>query len=169
VGTLGVGIMNSMTFLPSSKSNSKIDGNQVTFETIDFQHHPPTLAPVFANLDHEMDLMIGSFNFHVGSLGSVRLSDPILLGPSVGKTTITATLGTFVGSSSEVNLPVSIKLTEAIRNTIEELDKIMENLDLKESLGYLDISSKGNSILKRISWPVMAMSPATLNICGDQD
>jgi hypothetical protein len=145
VGTLGVGIMNSMTFLPSSKSNSKIDENQVTFETVDFQPHPPTLAPVFANLDHEIDLMIRSFNFRVESLGSVRLSDLILSGPSVGKTTITATSRTSVGSFSEVNSPISIKPAEATRNTIEELDEIMENLDLKESLGYLDISSKGNS------------------------
>jgi hypothetical protein len=67
VGILGVGIMNSMTFSPSSKSNSKIDGNHVNFGTVDFQPHPPTLALVFANLDKEMDLTIRSFNFHVGS------------------------------------------------------------------------------------------------------
>jgi hypothetical protein len=53
--------MDSTTFLLSSKSNSKIDGNQITFGTIDFQPHAPTLAPVFARLDHEMDLTIGSF------------------------------------------------------------------------------------------------------------
>jgi hypothetical protein len=51
--------MNSTTFLPSSRRNSKIDGNQVNFGTIDFQPHPPTLAPVFANLDQEMDLISG--------------------------------------------------------------------------------------------------------------
>jgi hypothetical protein len=53
-------------FLPSMKSNSKADGNQITFVAVDFQPHPPTLAPVFTNLDQEMDLMIGSFNFRVG-------------------------------------------------------------------------------------------------------
>jgi hypothetical protein len=68
---------------PPSKNNSKIDGNQVTFGAVDFQPHPPTLAPVFANLDQEMDLMIGSFSFRVGSLGYVRLSDLINIG-SVG-------------------------------------------------------------------------------------
>jgi hypothetical protein len=104
--------MNSTPFSPSSKSNSKIDRNQVTFGTIDFQPHPPTLAPVFANLDQEMDLMIGSFNFHIGSLGSIRLSDPISLGLSEEKITMVAPSGTSVGSSSEVNLPVSIKTTE---------------------------------------------------------
>jgi hypothetical protein len=77
MGILGIGIMNSTTFSPSSKSNSKIDGNQVTFRTVDFQPHPPTLAPVFANLDQKMDLMIGSFNVHIGSLGSLHLSDLI--------------------------------------------------------------------------------------------
>jgi hypothetical protein len=82
VGTLGIGIMNSTAFLLSSKSNSKIDGNQITFGAVDFLPHPQTLAPVFANLDQEMDLTIRSFNFRVGSLGSVRLSDPIKSGPS---------------------------------------------------------------------------------------
>jgi hypothetical protein len=43
--------MNSTAFLLLSKSNSKIDGNQITFGAIDFQPHPPTIAPVFANLD----------------------------------------------------------------------------------------------------------------------
>jgi hypothetical protein len=56
-----------------------------------------------------------------------------------------ATLGTFVGSSSKVNSPVSIKPTESKGNTIEKLDEIMENLDLKESSGYSDMASKGNS------------------------
>jgi hypothetical protein len=70
VGSLGVGITNSMAFSLLSKRNSKIDGNQITFGAVDFQPHPPTLAPVFTNLDREMDLTIGSFNFRVGSLGS---------------------------------------------------------------------------------------------------
>jgi hypothetical protein len=90
-----------------------------------------------------MDLMIGTFNFHVGSLGSVRLSDPIKLGSSVEKTTIAATPEALVGSSSEVNSPVTIKLAK--RDTFEELDKIMKNLDLEESSGYQDTSSNGNS------------------------
>jgi hypothetical protein len=131
-----------MAFSLLSKSNSKIGGNQITFGAIDFQPHPPILAPVFASLDQEMDLMIGSFNFRVGSLGSVRLLDPIKLGPSAGKTTIVATLETSVGSSSEVTSPVSIKPTKG--STVEELDEIMENLDLDESLGYSDMDSDKN-------------------------
>jgi hypothetical protein len=113
MGTLGVGIMNSTVFLPSSESNSKIDGNQVTFGIVNFQPHPPTLDLVFVNLDQEMDLMIESFNFHVGSLGSIRLTDSINLGLSVENTAIAATSGTSVGSSSKVNLSVSIKLMKS--------------------------------------------------------
>jgi hypothetical protein len=88
--------------------------------------------------------MIGSFNFHVGSLGSVRLSDPINLGPSAGQTAKVATSRTSVGSSSEVNLPVSIKPMKIKGETVEKLDEIMENLDLEESSGYSDIASKEN-------------------------
>jgi hypothetical protein len=85
---------------------------------------------------------IGSFIFHVGSLGSVCLSDPINSGPSVGKNAAMATLETSVGSYSEVNSPVSIKPTKG--STVKELDKIMENLDLEESLGYSNRNSDEN-------------------------
>jgi hypothetical protein len=83
VGTLGVGIMNSMAFSLLANNNSKVDGNQISFETVDFQIHPPTLTPVFASLDQEMDLTIGSLNFRVESLGSIRLSDSTNPDPSV--------------------------------------------------------------------------------------
>jgi hypothetical protein len=59
-----------------------------------------------------MDLTIGTFNFHVGSLGSIRLLDLILLGPSGGKTAAAATLKTSIGSSSKVNSSASIKLVK---------------------------------------------------------
>jgi hypothetical protein len=122
--------MNLTTFSLLSKSNSKIDKNQITFGAIDFQPYPPALAPVLSSLDQEMDLMIESFNFHVGSPGSVPLSDLIKLGLSAGKTTIMATPETSVGSSSEVNSLVSIKPTKGSK--VEEIDEIMENLDLEE-------------------------------------
>jgi hypothetical protein len=79
-----------------------------------------------------MDLMIGSLNFHVGSLVSIRLSDPIKSGPSAEKTTSMERLESSVGSSNEVNSPVSFKPTESIEDTIEELDEIMKNLDSGE-------------------------------------
>jgi hypothetical protein len=83
-----------------------------------------------------MHLTIRSFNFRVRSLGSVCLSDLINSGSSAGQTAITKTLETSVGSSSEVNSPVSIKPMKSKGNTIEGLNEIMENLDLEESSGY---------------------------------
>jgi hypothetical protein len=101
MGTLGVGIMNSMAFLLSANSNSKVNGNEISFGTIDFQPHPPTLTLVFASLDQEMDLTIGSLNFRIGSLGSICLSDPTKSDPSAGKTVTMAISKSSVGSSSE--------------------------------------------------------------------
>jgi hypothetical protein len=90
--------MNSAPFSLLFSSNSKIDRNQITFGAIDFQPHPPTLASAFASSDQEMDLMIGSLNFCVESLGSVLLSDLINLSPSTGKTASTARSKNSVGS-----------------------------------------------------------------------
>jgi hypothetical protein len=78
--------MNSMAFSLLANNNPEVDGNQISFGTIDFQPHPPNLTPVFASLDQEMDLTIGSLNFCVGSLGSIRLSDPAKLDPSASQT-----------------------------------------------------------------------------------
>jgi hypothetical protein len=91
-----------------------------------------------------MDLSIGSFNFYVGSLGSLCLSDPIHSGLLPGKTAHATTPENYVGSSSKANSPASIKTTEGRRNTVDELDKIMENLDLKESSDYSDIALERN-------------------------
>jgi hypothetical protein len=158
-----------MTFLLLSKSNSKIDRNQITFGGIDFQPYPPTLAPVFSSLDQEMDLMIRSFNFRVGSPGSVSLSDPIKLGLSTGKTIIMATPETSVGSSSEVNSLVSIKPTKGSK--VEEIDEIMENLDLEELSGFLDTARQKiqQHLRKRTSSPTAVMSPEILRIHEGQD
>jgi hypothetical protein len=95
MGMLGVGVMDLTAFSPSSKSNSKIEANQITSGIIDFQPHPPSLALVFASLDQAMDLMIESFNFRIGSLGSLRLSDPISSIPSASKTAVAANIRNF--------------------------------------------------------------------------
>jgi hypothetical protein len=142
MGSLGVGNMNSMAFSLSANSNSKVNGNQVTSEAIDFQPHSPTLTPVFANLDQEMDLTFRSLNFHISSLGSICLSDPTKLGPSTEETASAVISDSSVGSSSEVNLPISFTQTETSECTIEELDEIMRNLDLEEAY---DHSVKGSS------------------------
>jgi hypothetical protein len=79
-----------------------------------------------------MDLTIGSLNFCVGSLGSIRLSDPMKLDPSAEKTVTMAISESSVGSSSEVNSPVSFTTRENIEDKIKELDETMEKLDLGE-------------------------------------
>jgi hypothetical protein len=45
-----------------------------------------------------------------------------------------------VGYSSEVNSPISFTMTESIEDTIKQLDEIMGNLDLEETLDHLDSS-----------------------------
>jgi hypothetical protein len=52
--------------------------------------------------------------------------------PSARKTVTMAISESSVGSSSEVNSPVSFTMTENIEDKIEELDETMENLDLGE-------------------------------------
>jgi hypothetical protein len=130
VGTLGVGFMNLTAFLISANSNSRVGGNQISFETVDFQLHPSTLTPVFASLDQEMDLMIRSLNFCVGSLGSIRLSDSMKLDLSARKTATIAMSESSVGSSREVNSPVSFATMEKREEKIKELDKLMGNLNI---------------------------------------
>jgi hypothetical protein len=132
VGTLGVGIMNSTAFSLSANINLKVNENQISFRTVDFQPHPPAHTPVFASLDHGIVLTIRSLSFCVRSLGSIRLSDPRKLDPSADKTTTMAVSESSVGSSSEVNSPVSLATMENMEDKIEELDKTMENLDLGE-------------------------------------
>jgi hypothetical protein len=139
MGTLGIGIMNSMAFSLLANSNSKVDRNQISFGTVDFQLHPPTLTPVFASLDQEMDLMIRSLNFHVGCLGSTRLSDSTKSDPSAGKTATIAMSESSVGSSSEVNMSVSFATMEKREEKIKELDKLMGTLDIGEAMGHLDL------------------------------
>jgi hypothetical protein len=140
VGSLGVGIMNSTAFSLLANNNSKVDGNQISFGTIDFQPHPPTLTLVFASLDQEMDLTIGSLNFRVGSLGSICLSDPSKSDPSAGKTATMAMSESSAGSSSEVKSPVSFMTAENMVDKTEELDEIMGNLDLGEAMDHSDFS-----------------------------
>jgi hypothetical protein len=107
--------MDSTPFSIPANNNLKFDGNQISFGTVDFQPHPPTLTPVFASLDEEMDLTFGSLNFCVGSLGSIRLSDPTKLGPSAGKTMTAAMSESSVDSSSKVNSPVSFTTMKKYR------------------------------------------------------
>jgi hypothetical protein len=134
--------MDSMPFSLLANRNLKIDENKISFGTVDFQRHPPTLTPVFASLDQEMDLTIGSLNFRVGSLGLTRLSDSTKLDPSIGKTATIAMSESSAGSSSKVNSPVSFATMEKREEKIEELDELMGNLDMGEAMGHLDLDQK---------------------------
>jgi hypothetical protein len=54
VGTLGVGIMNSMAFSLSANSNPQVNKIQIPFGTIDFQPHQSSFAQVFESMDQDM-------------------------------------------------------------------------------------------------------------------
>jgi hypothetical protein len=77
-----------------------------------------------------MDLTIGSLNFHVRSLGLIRLSDPAKPDQSASETKTIAVSESSVGSSSQVNLPVSFETEENTGEKIKELNETTKNLDL---------------------------------------
>jgi hypothetical protein len=65
-----------------------------------------------------MDLTIGSLNFRVGSLGSIRLSDPMKPNLWASESKTIAMTESSVGSSSEANSPVSFATTEIVGEKI---------------------------------------------------
>jgi hypothetical protein len=138
--------MDLMTFLPLSRSNSIIDKSQIFFGAVDFRPHPPTLIPVFTNLDQEMDLTIVSLNFRVGSLCSRRPLDSIYSGLPATKIAAVAISETYVSSSSEVNSPVSIKPASSKEDLADPLNEILHNLDFKDTsdLHYQSDASEEN-------------------------
>jgi hypothetical protein len=83
--------MNSTTFSLLANSNPEVDESQ------------------------EMELTFGSLSFYIGHSGSTRLSDPAKSGPSASKTKTITKSGSSVGSSSEVNTPVSPAATEEMQ------------------------------------------------------
>jgi hypothetical protein len=110
MGTLGVGIMNSTAFSLSANSNPQVDKIQIPFGTIDFR---------------------------VGSLGSIRLSDPTKSDPSAREPKIVAMSESSEDSSSEVNSPISLEEEE--ERKIAEGDETTENFDLEVQLEDLMI------------------------------
>jgi hypothetical protein len=139
MGTLGVGIMNSTAFLPLANSSPEVDEIQIPFRTVDFQPHQSNFAQVFESMDQDMDLTIGSLNFRVGSLGSIRLSDLAKPGPSASKSKTETMSESSEGSSSEVNSPVSFTEIETEERKIVDGDETMENFDLEVQLDDLMI------------------------------
>jgi hypothetical protein len=137
LGILGVGIMNSMDFLLLANSNPEVDKIQIPFRTVDFQPYQSSFMQVFKSMDQDMDLTIGSLNFHVGSLGLIRLSDPAKPGPSASEPKTVAMSKSSEGFSSEVNSPVSLAKIEEGKSAAG--DKTMENFDLEVQLEDLMI------------------------------
>jgi hypothetical protein len=127
VGILGIGIMNSTTFLLLANSSTGTNENQ------------------------EMELTIGSLSIFIGPSGSTRLSDPAKPDPSASEPETVAMMEYSEGSSSEVNSPVS--LGEVRERKIAKGDEIMENFDLGVQLEDLmicnnDISDKSTDTWK---------------------
>jgi hypothetical protein len=108
--------MNSTAFSPLANSNPEVDEIQIPFGTIDFQLHQSNFTQVFKSMDEDMDLTIGSLNFRVVSLGSIRLSDPVKPGPSASKSKTVAMSELSEGSSSEVNSPASLAEADEGKN-----------------------------------------------------
>jgi hypothetical protein len=105
VGTLGVGIMNSIAFSLLANGNPEVDENQ------------------------KMELMIGSLSFYVEPSGLTRLSDLAKSGPSASKAKIITLSGSSVGSSSEVDSPISFTAIENTQKKLEEFDGTREEPD----------------------------------------
>jgi hypothetical protein len=121
--------MNSTAFSLLANSNPKVDEIQIPFGTVDFQPHQSSFTQVFESIDQDMDLTIENLNFHVGSLGSIRLSDPAKPGPSASEPKTIAMSESSEGSSSEVNSPVS--LAEIEEEKIAGGNETIENFDLE--------------------------------------
>jgi hypothetical protein len=97
--------MNSTAFSFLANSSPKVDENQ------------------------KMELTIGSLSFYIGSSGSTRLLDLAKSVPSASTIKTITMSGSSVGSSSEVNLPVSFATTENTQKKIEEFNGTQEEPD----------------------------------------
>jgi hypothetical protein len=123
--------MNSMAFSFLASSNPEVHENQ------------------------KMDLMIGSLTFCVGPLGSTRLLDPAESGPSVNKAKSTTLFRSSVGSSSEVNSPVSFAATGNTKKELEKLDETQEEPNEGVAAGkphnsQKDLASESSGISRSI-------------------
>jgi hypothetical protein len=114
--------MNSTAFSLLASSNPEVDESQ------------------------EMELTIGSLSFYVGPSGSTRLSDPTKSGPSASKTEKITTSGSSVGSSSEVNSPVSLTATEDVQEKLEEFNETRGKSDMEETMVKTHDSSRDFAI-----------------------
>jgi hypothetical protein len=122
MGTLGVKIMNSMAFSLLASNNPEVDKNQ------------------------EMELTFGSLSFYIGPSGSTRLSNPMKSGLSASQTERITAYGSSVGSSSEVNSPVSLTATEDMKEKLEKFYETWGKPDIEEAVAKTHDSSRDFAI-----------------------
>jgi hypothetical protein len=94
----------------------------------------------------EMELMIGSLSFYVEPSTSTRLLDPMKSGPSASKAKRITISGSFVGSSSEVNSPVSLTATEDMQEKLKEFDETRGKPDVETTAVKTHDSSRDFAI-----------------------
>jgi hypothetical protein len=105
--------------------------------------------------DQEMELTFRSLSFYIGPSGSTRLSDPMKSDPSASKTEKITTSESSVGSSSEVNSPVSLAATEDMKEKLEEFDKtqgkpVMEETVVKTHNSSRDFAIESSGVSRSI-------------------
>jgi hypothetical protein len=114
--------MNSTAFLLLASNNLEVDKNQ------------------------EMELTFGSLSFYIGPSSSTRLSDPTKSGPSASKTERITASESSVGSSSEVNSPVSLTATKDMEEKLEEFDETRGKPGMEEEVAKTHDSSRDFAI-----------------------
>jgi hypothetical protein len=114
--------MNSTAFSLLANSNPEVDESQ------------------------EMELTIESLSFYIGPSGSTLPSDPTKSGPSASKTERITISGSSVGSSSEVNSPVSLTATKYMQEKLEEFDETRGKPDMEATAVKTHDSSRDFAI-----------------------
>jgi hypothetical protein len=92
--------------------------------------------------NQETKLTIRSLSFYVGPSGLTHLSDPVKSGPSTSQTKTITKSGSSVGSSSEVNSPVSPAATENLQKKLEEFDETRGEPDVEVTVAKPHDSSR---------------------------
>jgi hypothetical protein len=123
--------MNSTAFSFLANSNPEVDENQ------------------------KIELTIESLSFYVGPSGSTRLLNPVESGPSANKAKSTTLSGSSVGSSSEVNSPVSFAATENTKKELKKHDGAPEEPDKGVAAGkpyssQKDLASKSSGVSRSV-------------------
>jgi hypothetical protein len=93
-----------------------------------------------------MVLTFGSLSFYIGPSGSTRLSEPTKSVPSASKTERIIASGSSVGSSREVNSPVSLTATKDMVETLKEFNKTRGKPDIEEAVAKTHDSSRDVAI-----------------------